>query len=429
MNNQQRKRAPLLARTLGLMILAVYCNSAAAINSPVKAADTAQPNIECLLNWAQTFYPSLFSPPVPGLQFSAPYTYRHYPDTNAYVGVSSADNDVYYLGSDGVLQDVGDLSIWLKESGCGARPYPIIFIHGIASSADTWRPFRDYLISNAGWRFGGIPAYNQLAKTVDISCPSDPSPPVACTGNSGDFYTLNFSRIQDLYDVQDLSLDVQGGELAAIITAVLAENPGATKVLLISHSSGGLAAREYLQGLGRVLDSVTTIPYREDVAKLITVGTPHQGSFWAEACHNHFDIFDISGNVGICDLLPLPIDPNSIAVEDLQPNSPALIILNDLTTHPLPSNVSYVSIIGKGQPTLFRLVDFKDGDGIVTDTSQDLITVTGNLPLQQKSARIDILFRDCGNKIDIPFIGDLGETHTCELTDLNVGAEILRDLE
>ncbi|MDD5322093.1 MAG: hypothetical protein PHD43_16075 [Methylococcales bacterium] len=203
-------------------------------------------------------------------------------------------------------------------------------------------------------------------------------------------------------------------------------NPGKTKVLLISHSMGGLAAREYLQGLGRVLDSVTTIPYREDVAKLITVGTPHQGSFWSEACHNHFDI---SSNVGICDLLPLPIDPNSIAVEDLQPNSPALNILNDLTTHPLPSNVSYVSIIGMGQPTLFRLVDFKDGDGIVTDTSQDLITVTGNLPLQQKSARIDILFRDCGNKINVPFVGNISETHTCETTDINVGAEILRDLE
>jgi len=191
---------------------------------------------------------------------------------------------------------------------------------------------------------------------------------------------------------------------------------------------GGLAAREYLQGLGRVLDSVTTIPYREDVAKLITVGTPHQGSFWAEACHNHFFI---SGNVGICDLLPLPIDPNSIAVEDLQPNSPALNILNDLTTHPLPSNVSYVSIIGMGQPTLFRLVDFKDGDGIVTDTSQNLISVTRNFPLpfQQKSARIDILFRDCGKKIDIPFNRKIGETHTCETTDINVRAEILRDLE
>ena len=430
MNNQQRKGAPLLARTLELIILVMFFNLAAAINSPVKAADTAQTDIECLFNWAQTFkYAPLFSPPVSGLQFSSPYTYRHYLGTDSYVGVSSADNHVYYLGPGVPLQDaqdVGTLSFWLTQSGCGARPYPVIFIHGIASSADTWIPFRDYLINSAGWTFGGIPAYNPGTKTVDISCPSDLSLLATCTGDAGDagdFYTLNFS------DNQGLSFDVQGGELAAIIKAVLAANPGKTKVLLVGHSTGGLAAREYLQGLARELNAVTTIPYREDVAKLITVGTPHQGSFWAEACHNQFDIFDISGNVGICDLLPLHIDPNSIAVEDLQPNSSALNILNDLITHPLPSNVSYVSIIGTGQRTLVSLANSEEGDGIVSDTSQNLMTVTGNLPLQRKSASINIPFRECGNKIDVPLIGNVGETHTCETTDIDVGGEILRDLQ
>jgi hypothetical protein len=84
-----------------------------------KIGDTAPPpNIECLLDWAQTFYPSLFSPLVSGLQFFSPYTYRYYKDTNAYVGVSSTNNHVYYQGPDGVLQDVGDLSAWLTTAGC-----------------------------------------------------------------------------------------------------------------------------------------------------------------------------------------------------------------------------------------------------------------------------------------------------------------------
>lgn len=424
MNNQQRKSDSLLARALGLIILTAFCNTAAAIDSSVKADNATTPNIECLLNWAQTFHPNLFSPAVQGVQFSSPYTYRYYPNTNAYVGVSSADNHVYYLGPDDASPtDMGDLSAFLKEAGCGARPYPVIFIHGLASSADTWAAYRDYLINNANWTFGGIPTYNQDTKTVNISCPPDPSQLIRCTGGAGDFYTLNFS------DNQGLSLDVQGGELAAIIKTVLDGNPGATKVLLIGHSTGGLAAREYLQGLAQLPDSVTTIPYREDVAKLITIGTPHQGSFWAEVCHTRFDILDISVNASICDLLPLHIDPNSTAVEDLQPNSSALNILNDLTTHPLPSNVSYVSIIGTGQPTLSSLVDFQDGDGIASDISQNLITVTGNLPLQQKLTRIDILFRECGNKIKIPVIGNVGQTHTCEKTDIGVGAEILRDLQ
>jgi len=424
MNNQQRRSGSLLARGLGLIILVAFFNTAAANDSSVKAEPATLPNIECVLNWAQTFYPNLFSPWVTGVQLSSPYTFRYYPDTNAYVGISSADNHVYYRGPDDITpQDIGDLSVFLKESGCGARPYPVIFIHGIASSAEIWVAYRNYLINNADWAFGGIPTYNQVTKTVNISCPPDPSLPIKCTGSFGDFYTLNFS------DNQGLSLDVQGSELALIIQAVLDQNPGATKVLLIGHSTGGLAAREYLQGLAQVLDSATTIPYREDVAKLITIGTPHQGSFWAQACHINVDIFDIFDNVGICDLLASHIDSDSITIKELQPNSSALNILNDLTTHPLPSNVSYVSIIGTGQPTLFSLVDFQSGDGIVSDTSQNLITVAGDFPLPQKSVKIDIPFRECGNKIKVPVIGKVGQTHTCETTDIGVGAEILRNLQ
>ena len=339
------------------------------------------------------------------------------------MGVSSVDNNVYYLGPNDVTpQSVGTLSDWLAKSGCGARPYPVIFIHGIASSADTWKPYRDYLINNGGWKFGGIPAYNPSTKTVNISCPVNPSQPVACTGNSGEFYTLNFS------DTQGLPFDVQGGELAAIIQAVLDENPSATKVLLISHSTGGLAARVYLQGLAREVNSGTALPYRNDVAKLITIGAPHQGSFWAKACHIQFDILDVSGNVGICDLLPLKIDPNSAAIEELSPNSLSLAILNNLNAFPLPAATSYVSIIGTGQPTLAKLVNFTDGDGIVSDISQDLMTITKTLP-HQKSVKLNIPFRECGNKIHVPLVGNIGETHTCEVTDIGVGAEILSDLQ
>lgn len=421
MNNQQRKSDSLLAHTIGLVMLLATYNTASANDSAVKTDILTPTNIVCMMNWAQTFYPNLFSPPVSGVQISSPYTYRYYSNTNAYVGVSSADNHVYYQGPDDALpRDIGNVTDMLKEAGCGEKPYPVIFIHGLASSADTWVSYRDYLINNADWAFGGVPAFNPATKTVTISCPSDS---VSCTGSAGNFYTLNFS------DNQGLFLDVQGGELALIIQAVLAQNPGATKVLLIGHSTGGLAAREYLQGLARVFDSVTTIPYRGDVAKLITIGTPHQGSFWAETCHVNFDIFNIFDKVGICDLLPGHIDSNSIAMKDLQPNSSALNVLNDLTTHPLPADVLYVSIIGTGQPTLSSLVDFQEGDGIVSDTSQNLMVVVKDFPLQQKSTTIDIPFRECGNKINVPIIGNVGQVHGCESTDIGVGAEILRNLQ
>jgi len=78
---------------------------------------------------------------------------------------------------------------------------------------------------------------------------------------------------------------------------------------------------------------------------------------------------------------------------------------------------------------LTSLVDSQAGDGIVTDTSQNLIAVTGDLPFQQKSITIDIPFRECGNKIKVPVIGSVGQTHTCETTDISVGTEILRNLQ
>jgi len=73
---------------------------------------------ECLFNWAEGAYAGLFAPAGAASQTQAPYTYRYYKDTQAYVGVSADSNQVYYQGPDGVLQDVGDLPAWLGKAGC-----------------------------------------------------------------------------------------------------------------------------------------------------------------------------------------------------------------------------------------------------------------------------------------------------------------------
>lgn len=72
---------------------------------------------ECLFNWAESNYPSLFAPAAASL-FSSPYSYRYYKNTDSYVGVSANDNHVYYLDANRVLQDVGTLSAWLLTAGC-----------------------------------------------------------------------------------------------------------------------------------------------------------------------------------------------------------------------------------------------------------------------------------------------------------------------
>jgi len=74
---------------------------------------------DCLFNWAEGNYPALFVPAGATTAVSGVYTYRHYSATNAYLGVSSVDNHVYYMvGSNGTLQDEGPTSHWLPKAGC-----------------------------------------------------------------------------------------------------------------------------------------------------------------------------------------------------------------------------------------------------------------------------------------------------------------------
>lgn len=77
--------------------------------------DAAQ---ECLLNWAEASYPDLFAPPGAVTQVQGFYTYRYYSNSYSYLGISSANNHLYYMGSDGILQDEGDWSLWLTTAGC-----------------------------------------------------------------------------------------------------------------------------------------------------------------------------------------------------------------------------------------------------------------------------------------------------------------------
>jgi len=75
---------------------------------------------DCLFNWAEENYPSQFAPAGAISNTVAPYYYRYYPQTNAYLATSSADDHVYYLGplSNNSILDVGALSPWLSTAGC-----------------------------------------------------------------------------------------------------------------------------------------------------------------------------------------------------------------------------------------------------------------------------------------------------------------------
>lgn len=75
---------------------------------------------DCLFNWAEGNYASLFAPAGATSNTLAPYYYRYYSQTNSYLGTSPVENHLYYIGPDSgnTLYDVGALSTWLTRASC-----------------------------------------------------------------------------------------------------------------------------------------------------------------------------------------------------------------------------------------------------------------------------------------------------------------------
>ena len=79
---------------------------------------TPHADTECLFTWAETNYPDLFPPSGSFTKVWDEYSYRFYPATNDYLGISSFDDQVYFKGPDGKLQNVGPMSNWSTKAGC-----------------------------------------------------------------------------------------------------------------------------------------------------------------------------------------------------------------------------------------------------------------------------------------------------------------------
>jgi pimeloyl-ACP methyl ester carboxylesterase len=85
------------------------------------------------------------------------------------------------------------------------------------------------------------------------------------------FIRAGYTRDRDLFVAfYDWRKAVQDSATTYLIPWIdqARERSGAAQVVLVAHSMGGLVARSYLQSAG----------YRNDVARLITLGTPHRGA-------------------------------------------------------------------------------------------------------------------------------------------------------
>ena len=184
-------------------------------------------------------------------------------------------------------------------------PYPIIFVHGLNSSRTTWNDTKNLLFNSFGLTDGG---YFDVNLNYDDSLlgsnkTNDSHLYYSSTNavSGGDLYFVNFAvntggivfmnpdgTIDEIcFNLSNQSaISKQGYILKAIIMNVM-QLTGKTKVVLMGHSMGGLASREYLQN-----PENWQIDGQPHVAKLATTGTPHGGSNMTDG--NLFTSIDFS---------------------------------------------------------------------------------------------------------------------------------------
>jgi len=329
----------------------------------------------------------------------------------------------------------------------GDSPYPIIFIHGINSDEETWDDVvkflnKSYSIStNNKLNFvlnarGGdttnyiedvlMPLYdingNLVNKIVNSNIfllnfknfwnRDNDNPKIIIHSNDGPGTFLSQSKSNES------AIYKQGYALSSCIKKVL-EVTGADKVILIGHSMGGLAIREYLQrtednGEMKWWINPKDTDNGHKVAKVITLSTPHLGS-------NAFNVFFVGINeaseairdlkftydLGITSAYlfgnsEINIPGLAFNNEDVNCNGNSTDNITGISSGtsfnnlcPLPSNINYTWVVSKSTPT---------GDGCVDVDRQWLYNQS------KKTEPLNVADTLMTNKIHADFLGIKGIT-------------------
>lgn len=226
------------------------------------------------------------------VSFPVPYLIKADGDYNIIVNLNYDET----ISETDHLNNIAGTIIHVASAPWAAQniPYPIIFVHGYMSDNTTWSTMISSLQTTYGWSYGGNMNFclNQDGN-FQSSFLSDDYKSYSSDADlqKDDFFTINFDvdNTGDWKDYQDNpndllpTVDPQESNQAAIAkqgTAIqdaikyVLKVTGKDKVILVCHSMGGLAAREYLQNsnLFQASDG------KKHVAKLVTIGTPHGGT-------------------------------------------------------------------------------------------------------------------------------------------------------
>jgi triacylglycerol lipase len=219
-----------------------------------------------------------------------------------------------------------------------AQELPVVFVHGFCSSADTWNETLPQLSTR---RYGDdAPRLYEGADGTAVA-----RTPVSAASKT---FRIDFSDLKGGFDplaVANVPTQRKAGELKVVIDAIK-KATGAPGVILVGHSLGGLAARAYVQGIG-VDRTGAAITYASDIAAVIMIDTPNQGSILA-----NLSGFPEANNCTLAD---------TVNLRDLKPLSS---FLRDLNGRAWPATVAIHSIISNNTS--------RESDDVVSVNSQDL---------------------------------------------------------
>ncbi len=285
-------------------------------------------------------------------------------------------------------------------------PYPVIFIHGLNSNSSTWNNFTNYIDTTYNLTFGGRMDFclnhdndNSLANLSFT--PSSASDIAFFTGvndlSVADYYYINFDvgltgsvfppSYSNDYVLSNQSAIYKQGLVVKYAIEYVLQKTGREKVILHTHSMGGLAARHYIQHPELWQDSTQADGHK--VAKLITTGTPHGGSNasggWLSGIFTDLDesseavrdlrrTYFYSGDSGVYlhggyENASTMDDQliGSFYNYDVNCNGTENEYVSGLNDYPLPLNLDFTCIIGDCSGCFYS-----GGDGVVSSYDADL---------------------------------------------------------
>ncbi|MFI3269450.1 MAG: hypothetical protein SNJ09_04185 [Rikenellaceae bacterium] len=199
------------------------------------------------------------------------------------------------------------------------RP-PVIFAHGLASSAETFDAMLGYLKPKGLFVDAALYA-------LDYSSTSTAS------------YSTNNRVVPEAIDTT--------------FAAMLSAGYVAKKATVIGHSMGGILTRIYIQdGVFNSDGATQKEPYRDDILKIITIDTPHSGS----------QLADFAMELGANDS-PLSFFSKLGAIEDLAVESDATADLNSTTKLAIGNALKIPThVITAEMGTLSGIIDLVKGE-------------------------------------------------------------------